>query len=79
MTGSYVPCAIAIGGNGGSRSGSQPSTVGMKPLSASSARVRGRPAPSPSAYVITAPCEKPPSTMSSAGNGSASSQSASSA
>ena len=49
ITGSYSPCTIAIGGNGDSRSGSQPSTVGMKPLSAMSAAGRGRPLPSPSA------------------------------
>ena len=47
ITGSYVPCAIAIGGNGDSRSGSQPSTVGMKPESAISAAVRGRPCAEP--------------------------------
>ena len=73
--GRTTPCAIAIGGNGDSRSGSQPSTVGMNPLRASSDEGRGRPAPSPSEYAITAPCEKPPSTICSGGNGSASSQS----
>ena len=39
----------------------------MKPESAMSPAGRGRPAPSPSAYVITAPCEKPPSTVRSGG------------
>ena len=35
----------------------------MNPLSAISPAGRGRPLPSPSAYVMTAPCEKPPSTV----------------
>ena len=43
------------------------STTGTNPLSATSAAWRGRPVPSPSAWVITAPCEKPPSTVRSGG------------
>ena len=39
----------------------------MNPDSAISPAGRGRPAPSPSAYVITAPCENPPSTVRSGG------------
>ena len=35
----------------------------MNPLSVISPAGRGRPLPSPSAYVMTAPCEKPPSTV----------------
>ena len=35
----------------------------MNPLNVMSPAGRGRPAPSPSAYVMTAPCEKPPSTV----------------
>src|SRR5438067_12333531 len=53
MTGSSVPCPIATGGSGGVRSSRNPSTVGTKLLNAKSAAGRGRPAPSPSAYVIT--------------------------
>jgi hypothetical protein len=39
----------------------------MKPLSAIKPAGRGLLLPSPSAYVITAPCEKPPSTVRSGG------------
>jgi hypothetical protein len=50
----------------------------MNPLRATSAAGRGRSLPSPSAYDITAPCEKPPSTVRSVGtpmaSGSASNQ-----
>ena len=73
-----MPCPIAIGGSGGVRSSSNPSTVGMKPLKASIAAGRGRPLPRPSAYVITAPCEKPPITVRSGGKPSESTKSDSS-
>ena len=43
--------------------GAQHSTVGMKPLNASSAAGDGRRAPSAAAYDITAPIEKPPITV----------------
>ena len=39
----------------------------MNPDSVMSPAGRGRPAPSPSAYVITAPCENPPRTVRSDG------------
>ena len=64
MTGSYAPWPIATGMPARlSRSSSNPSTVGMNPLSAMMPAGRGRPAPSPSAYDITAPCENPPMTV----------------
>src|SRR6476661_6861387 len=62
ITGSSVPWPIAIGGSGGDRSSSNSSTEGMNELSAMSAAGRGRPRPRPSEYVITPPCENPPST-----------------
>ena len=62
ITGSSVPWPIATGGSGGDRSSANPSTVGMKLLNTVSAAGRGRPAPSPSEYAITPPCENPPST-----------------
>ena len=63
ITGSRAPWPIARCGNGAERSSSKPGTVGTNPLSAMSPAGRGRPAPKPSAYVITAPCENPPSTV----------------
>src|SRR6266511_5123627 len=71
-------CALPIsGGSGGSRSSSRPGTLGTKPENAASAAGRGRPFASPSEYVITAPCEKPPSTVRSGSNPSPSSHSVS--
>ena len=75
--GRSVPCAIAIGGNGGSRSGSQPSTVGMKPLIAISARGRGRPSPSAERVAHDRALREAAEHDRSAGNGSASNQSVS--
>jgi hypothetical protein len=58
---------MATRGRGGVRSIEKPGTFGTNPLSAISPAGRGRPAPSPSAYVITAPCENPPITTRSYG------------
>ena len=74
MIGSYAPWPIATGG-APAKSGSQPSTVGTNPENATIPAGRGRSVPSPSAKLITAPCEKPPSTVRSSGTGSASSHS----
>ena len=68
MTGSYVPCEIETGSPAAlSRSSSNPSTCGMKPLMATIPAGRGRDAARPSEYDMTAPCEKPPSTVRSIG------------
>ena len=78
MTGSREPCATAIGyPSRPPRSSSKPSTSGMNPESAMIAAGRGLPLPSPSAQLITAPCEKPPRTTCSSGTGSASRNAAS--
>ena len=67
ITGSRLPCVIAIGSPGRSRSRSKPSTSGMNPLMASSPAGDGRPAASANAYDITDPSEKPPITVRSHG------------
>ena len=59
ITSSYVPCPIAIGGNGGSRSSSKPGTVGMNDESAITAAGRGRPSNRLSAYAIIAALREP--------------------
>ena len=68
ITGSREPWLIATGSPASPASWSSKSgTVGMKPLMARRPAGRGRPGPSASAHAITAPWEKPPSTVRSIG------------